>query len=74
MCIRVTLRNVSFGFDHFDDFVHVFLADLIAFRFHHDADHRFGAAFPYQDAAGVSSGSFCASGLLFTFTFFSTCG
>ncbi len=49
-----SLRNMSFSFNYFDHFIHVFFADFIAFRFHHYADDRFGAAFPYQDAAGIA--------------------
>ena len=45
---------MTFRCDHIDDAVHVFLADLISLRFHHDTDHGFSAALAHQDAPGIA--------------------
>ena len=72
LLVRITsflLGNVSLCPDHFDDRIHILLADLIASGLHHDTDHRLGAALAHQNTAVIAQ---LVSDLLLTF--FSTCG
>ena len=43
--------DMSFGSYDINYFIHIFLAQLVAARLHHDADHGLCAGFTYQDSS-----------------------
>ena len=45
---------MTFCFDNGNDAIHIFFAGFLTLGFHHDTDHRLGAGFPHQIAAGIS--------------------
>mgnify|MGYP006918147878 CR=1 FL=1 len=71
---------------HRNNLVYVFCTRCVVRCFHHDTDHRLGAALSYEDASVIAQGlcyvfyCFCTAGLAFaaalfaTRTFFKSCG
>ena len=44
---------MAFAADRIDNIIYVSFADFLAFRFHHDPDHRLSTGLPHQDPAGI---------------------